>query len=1080
MERTTSKTCICGKLCKNQRGLKVHQARMKCLERQSEVQRTGPEPGETQEEPGQEAPHRAQSLHAQDSSNPSSVVPQQRIKWPPASSQSEWQKFDEDVFNIIQAVAKRGADSRLKTMTTIIVSYASERFGLIEKCNNKTPYTMNRRAMKIHQLRQELRSLKKQFKNADAEEKQALEELHNILRKKLITLRRAEWHRRRGRERARKRAAFIADPFRFSKQLLGVKRSGQLECSAEEVNNFLHETTSDPLREQDLGPNKALINPVPPSVEFKLTEPSLKEVCEVIKAARSASSPGPSGVPYLVYKRCPELLRHLWKILKVIWRRGRVADQWRCAEGVWIPKEEDSKNINQFRSISLLSVEGKVFFSVVSRRLTEFLLRNNYIDPSVQKGGIPGVPGCLEHTGVVTHLIREAHENRGDLAVLWLDLTNAYGSIPHKLVEHALHLHHVPSKIKDLILDYYANFRLRVTSRAVTSDWHRLQKGIITGCTISVTLFALAMNMVVKAAEVECRGPLTRSGVRQPPIRAYMDDLTITTSSVPGCRWILQGLERLISWARMSFKPSKSRSMVLKKGKVTDKFRFSISGTIIPSITEQPVKSLGKLFDSSLKDSTAIQKANEELGAWLIKVDKSGLPGRFKAWIYQHSILPRILWPLLVYTVPITTVESLERKISGFLRKWLGLPRSLTSAALYGTSNSVQLPFSGLTEEFKVARTREALQYRDSKDCKVASAGIEVRTGRKWKAEKAVEVAESRLRQKTLMGVLATGGAGLGYIPKAQVSRAQGKERHQLLQEEVRAGVEEERVSRAVGLKRQGAWTRWESTLQRKVTWANIMQADFHRIRFLVQAVYDTLPSPANLHLWGKSETPACPLCSGRGTLEHLLSSCPRALADGRYRWRHDQVLRVVAEKIASAISISKHHHAPRKAISFIKAGEKPQGRPHLTTGLLNTASDWQLQADLGKQLKFPQNIAETSLRPDLIIISEASKQLIMLELTVPWEERIEEANERKRGKYQELVQECRGRGWKTFYEPIEVGCRGFAGRSLCKVLGRLGVAGAAKKRAIQAVSEAAEKATRWLWIKRADPWVATGTQVGA
>ncbi len=56
-----------------------------------------------------------------------------------------------------------------------------------------------------------------------------------------------------------------------------------------------------------------------------------------------------------------------------------------------------------------------------------------------------------------------------------------------------------------------------------------------------------------------------------------------------------------------------------------------------------------------------------------------------------------------------------------------------------------------------------------------------------------------------------------------------------------------------------------------------------------------------------------------------------------------------------------------------------------------------------------------------------------MLELTVPWEERIEEANERKRAKYQELVEECRERGWRTFYEPIEVGCRGFAGRSLAK-----------------------------------------------
>lgn len=44
-----------------------------------------------------------------------------------------------------------------------------------------------------------------------------------------------------------------------------------------------------------------------------------------------------------------------------------------------------------------------------------------------------------------------------------------------------------------------------------------------------------------------------------------MDDLTITTKSVPGARWILKGQERLIRWARMSFKPAKSRSVVLKK-----------------------------------------------------------------------------------------------------------------------------------------------------------------------------------------------------------------------------------------------------------------------------------------------------------------------------------------------------------------------------------------------------------------------------------------------------------------------------------------------------------------------------------
>ncbi|KAL1266763.1 hypothetical protein QQF64_002438 [Cirrhinus molitorella] len=330
-------------------------------------------------------------------------------------------------------------------------------------------------------------------------------------------------------------------------------------------------------------------------------------------AARSRSAPGPSRVPYKVYKRCPVLLRILWKILRVIWRRGAVADQWRQAEGVWIPKEENSTKLEQFRTISLLSVEGKIFFSILSRRLTDFLLKNAYIDTSVQKGGIPGVSGCLEHTGVVTQLIREAREDKGDLVVLWLDLANAYGSIPHKLVETTLDRHHVPRKVKDLILDYYGNFRLRVSSGSITSDWHRLEKGIITGCTISVSLFALAMNMVVKAAETECRGPLSKSGTRQPPIRAFMDDLTVTTTSVPGGRWILQGLKKLISWARMNFTPAKSRAMVLKRGKVSDKFRFIVNGMAIPSITEKPVKSLGKVFDCSLSDTIAIQTTTKEL-----------------------------------------------------------------------------------------------------------------------------------------------------------------------------------------------------------------------------------------------------------------------------------------------------------------------------------------------------------------------------------------------------------------------------------------------------------------------------------
>ncbi|KAL1279063.1 hypothetical protein QQF64_025736 [Cirrhinus molitorella] len=120
----------------------------------------------------------------------------------------------------------------------------------------------------------------------------------------------------------------------------------------------------------------------------------------------------------------------------------------------------------------------------------------------------------------------------------------------------------------------------------------------------------------------------------------------------------------------MVFKPAKSRSLVLKKGRVVDKFRFSIAGTPIPTICEKPIKSLGKFFGSSLRDTAATKSTCEELEGWLKDVDKSGLPGKFKAWIYQHGILPRILWPLLLYEFPITTISDLERRVSGYLRRW--------------------------------------------------------------------------------------------------------------------------------------------------------------------------------------------------------------------------------------------------------------------------------------------------------------------------------------------------------------------------------------------------------------------------
>lgn len=73
-----------------------------------------------------------------------------------------------------------------------------------------------------------------------------------------------------------------------------------------------------------------------------------------------------------------------------------MAQQQRYEDDKWIPKEENTSSIVQFRTISLLSVECK------TNSLTVFLLNFACLDPLLWKGGVStGVLGCIEHTDMV-------------------------------------------------------------------------------------------------------------------------------------------------------------------------------------------------------------------------------------------------------------------------------------------------------------------------------------------------------------------------------------------------------------------------------------------------------------------------------------------------------------------------------------------------------------------------------------------------------------------------------------------------------------------------------------------------------
>lgn len=97
---------------------------------------------------------------------------------------------------------------------------------------------------------------------------------------------------------------------------------------------------------------------------------------------------------------------------------------------------------------------------------------------------------------------------------------------------------------------------------------------------------------------------------------------------------------------------------------------------------------------------------------------------------------------------------------------------------------------------------------------------------------------------------------------------------------------------------------------------------------------------------------------------------------------------------------------------------------------------------------------------------SPGEEKIIMVELTVPWEEGCEEAAERKKAKYQQLVQDCRDKGWMAWLMTVEAG---FPAQSAWNLLTKVGLRGHLRKAAIRRLGEASERASCWLWHKRED-----------
>jgi hypothetical protein len=844
---------------------------------------------------------------------------------------------------------------------------------------------------------------------------------------------------------------------------------------------YFAKTYRDDDRSHTHTPLDGMKRPDIPKELFKTRPPTRKELSKSVSHKKNKATPGLNALSYVPYKKCPVLIDFLHRIGIKIWETKDVPDSWAVAYIILLSKSDDLDSVSEFRPIAITSTIGKIFFSVLSDRLQDFLVHNKYIRIEIQKGFLAGMPGCIEHAFALFEALREAKEHKRQIVVTWIDLANAYGSVRHNLIQFALDWYHVPKIIQKLIFQYYEKLMAKVVTKKWSTGSFLFDIGLFQGCVLSSILFNCVFQLLLDFLK-----PLEHLGYSHKDkdvdlvsfLKAYADDLVLATKNPQGNQKALDATDLWLFWARMAAKPRKCVSVGFRQfDRRTESSKYipytdvkftafdpllTIAGKPIQFIVNPTEKDdfkskhfkfLGRWIDVLLSKQDIQTRLKALFIEYMCTIESSGLHGLMKLWLYQFYVLAFLAWPFLVQDFSHSFAEELQKSCSVQLKRWAGLYKYSDIGSLFRSRDKCGLGLTSITDQFERMQVIKCSLLKHSADPAITylyqrkekrESLFKVR----WSGTKLSKSLDQEVRLKQLFPTQNNRqGLGSGNF-KAHTTKP---EQRKMVMSAMRTRSDDVHVSHASSLCMQNVWMAWyDKTIPFDLSWHNLIYGPGrHIVKFVLNSSINCVRTPSMLKLWGYVNCAICPLCGHKTcTLMHILNMCTKSLNSGRFNWRHDSVLATLQPVLQTQINTAnktllKDRKVPHISKSFLKPGSpspKTSGKALHRPSLLDRAQDWKLLVDFEHaMLVFPSIIFCTSKRPDIVIWSLSSKTVILVELTCPAEENIEAACLRKEARYTDLVNSCEASNWKAILLTIEVGSRGYVAFSFSKFLRKLG-----------------------------------------
>jgi hypothetical protein len=885
----------------------------------------------------------------------------------------------------------------------------------------------------------------------------------------------------------RAQTAFNRDRFN-----LFAPTSAPSSVDRDETETHFQENYFDDTRDSTFSPPPGLPQPPRPTVAFADMFPSFEKFMELLKKKSSDSAAGPYGIQYKVYKLFPCAAKKLYLLCTRAHTERRTPSCWGHAFMVLLTKEgKPTNHAKHMRNIACSSTAGKMFWSCMSSMLSPFLLKNGYIDPTINKGALLGIPGCLEHSWALMEALQNAKRSKRQIVVTLTDIANAYGSVKHNLIQFALAWYHVPSWFAETAFHYYENLVVFISTHDWSTAPFRYGVGVYQGCVIACLFFILVYQLVIDYVKAHGVMPYTfKSTLPDQSIlqQGFVDD---HNCSPHGAQFNLNLICSILSWTRCLFlKPGKCYSFALGDRRSHGGASYgafdpglTISGKAVEFFADELHKYLGRLFSTDITNKGAYKLTLEFFSSALSRIDDAPITGPSKAWIYQFYVLAVLSWPFLIYPFSVTNIfKDFEALATRFLKKWYGLAKSANPSILFLPKSRNGLGITSPVEKFKTLQVCAFHQLVNSKDplitslAKSSNERDSLSKSNKWSPATALTSAESSLNfNLSFNGQV--GSTGLGNMSNRK-SSSNPKAKRSAIAAIIRDSEAEARVAALRDKPLSGNFLKWDKLTHPVTNWnQQILSMSEAELSFILNGQAQSLPDPSNLRRWGCNALARCLLCGKpAATCKHILNGCSVALRQSRYLWRHNNVLKVLAPDLRGRIARENHTPpTPMNFINFVPAGVAPLHRLRASgiPPLLRGAMDWQLEIDLDNTLVFPPIIATTNLRPDIVIWSRSTKTVIWGELTCPLEELILDAYVRKKSRYLALEVECRVRGWTVHAFPFEVGSLGFVGNSSRHFLIALGFSGSQLKFMTQRMSSAARRSSFHIWhCRRNKQWI--------